>query len=62
MVIYGNNQNIVTHHNKKRHLWTICMLVYISPSLVKEIASVKTKCCKYLVPEQFTHPFYFDKN
>ena len=35
------------HTNHKRHLSTICILVYISPSLVKEIASVKTKYYKY---------------
>ena len=42
--------------------WTICILIYTSPSLVKEIASVKTKHYRYLVPKQFTYPFYFDKN
>ena len=41
-VIYDNNQDILTH-NKKGDLGTICIPLYISPSLVKEIASVKTK-------------------
>ena len=40
MVIYSNNQDILAHHNQKRHLWTICILVYIPPTLVKEISSV----------------------
>ena len=43
IVISDNNQDILTHHNQKRNLWTICILVYTPPSLVNEIASVKTK-------------------
>ena len=38
------------------------MLIYISPSLVKEIASVKTKYYKYFIPKQFTHLFYLNNN
>ena len=41
--MYDNNQDVLTHHNQKRDLWTICILIYISPILIKEIASVKTK-------------------
>ena len=62
IVIYNNNWDILTHHNQKWDLWTICVLIYILPALVKEIASVKTKYFKYFVPKQFTHPFYFNKN
>ena len=62
IVIFDNNQDILTHHNQKRDLSTICILVYTPPSLVKEIASVKSKYYKYFVPKQFTHPFYFNKH
>ena len=41
--MYDNNQDVLTHHNQKRDLWTICILIYILPSLAKETASVKTK-------------------
>ena len=62
IVIYDNNKDIVTHHNRKGDLWTISILIHISPAIVKEIASVKTKYYKYFVPKQFTHSFYFNKN
>ena len=62
IVIYENNQDILTHHNLKRDLWTICIPIYISLSLLKEIASVKTKYYRYFLPRQFTHLFYFNKN
>ena len=58
--MYDKNQDILTHHNQKRYLWTICMPVYLSLSLVEEIASAKYY--KYFVAKQFTHPFYFNKN
>ena len=62
IAIYDNNQDILTHHNQKRRLWAICILAYMSPSLAKDIASVKNKCYKYFVSKQFTHPFCFNKN
>ena len=62
IVIYEKKQDILKHYNQKRVLWTIYLLIYISPALVKEIASVKTKYYKYFVPKQFTNSFYFDKN
>ena len=34
----------------------------MSPSLVKEIGSDKTKHYRYFLSKQFTHPFYFNKN
>ena len=46
----------------KKDLWTIFIPIYVSPSLGKEVASVKTKYYKYFVPEQFTHPFSFNNN
>ena len=52
----------LTHHNQKWDLWTICIIIYISPSLVKEISSGKIKYYKYFVPKQFTHTFYNNKN
>ena len=62
IIINDNNQDILAHHNQKRGLLTICIPIYISPSLVKEIASVKTKYYKCFVAKQFTQPFYFNKN
>ena len=61
MVIYDNNQDILTHHNQKRDLLTICIPIYISSSLIEEIASANTKYHKYFVPNQFTHPCYFNE-
>ena len=62
IVIYDKNQDILPQHNHKRDLLTICILIYISSALVKEIASVKTKYYKYFVPKQFSYPFYFNQN
>ena len=62
IVIRDYNQDFLTHHNQKRDLWTICVPIYISPSLVKEIASVKTKYYKSFDTKQFIHQFYFNKN
>ena len=62
IVISNNDQDILTHHNQKRNLWTIFILVYISPLLIKQIASFKPKHYKYFVPKQITHLFYFNKN
>ena len=62
IVICDKNQDILPHHNHKRDLLNICILIYISSALVKEIASVKTKYYKNFVPKQFTHTFYFNKN
>ena len=62
VVIYDNNQDILSHHNQKRDFGTTCIPLYISPSLVKEITSVKTRYYKYFAPKQFTRPFYFNKN
>ena len=59
IVIYDNNQDILTHYIQKWVSWTICIM---SPSLVKRRPSVKTKYYKYFVPKQFTHSFYFHKN
>ena len=57
IVTYDKNQDILTHPNQKRDLWTIYIPIYISPSLVKETGSVKTKYYKYFVPKQFTRQF-----
>ena len=51
IVINDNNQAILTRHNQERHLLAICIPIYISPSLVKEIASVKTNHYKYFLPK-----------
>ena len=50
IAMYDNNQDILSHHNQIRDLWTICIPIYISPSYVKEMASVKTKYYKYFIP------------
>ena len=62
IVIYGNDEDILTQHNQKRNLWTICIPIFISPPLVKEIASVITWYNKYFVPKQFEHPFHFNNS
>ena len=62
IVIYDDYQIILTHHNQKTDLWTICIPIYISPSFVKEIASLLIKCYRYFVPKQFIHPFLLNKN
>ena len=36
ILTYDNNQDILTHHSQKRDLWTICIPVNTSPSLVGE--------------------------
>ena len=46
IVLYDNSQDILTQNDQKSDLWTICLLIYISPSLVKEIGPVKTQCYK----------------
>ena len=62
IVLYDNSQDILTQNDQRSDLWTICLLIYISPSLVKEIGPVKTQCYKQFVPKQFAHPLYFNKN
>ena len=34
---YDDNQDILTHYSQKRDLWTICISIYTSPSLVGEM-------------------------
>ena len=53
---------MIVIYDKKRDFSTTCVPIYISSSLVKEIASDKTKYIKYFVAKQFTYPFYFNKN
>ena len=63
LLCYVNTCDCITTYNG----WSDCNIWQQSrylhtPSLVKEIASVKTKHYRYLVPKKFTHPFYFNKN
>ena len=43
IVIFDNNQDILTHHNQQKDLCSTCRLIDISTALIKEIASVKPK-------------------